>query len=222
MINVFLATNVHSICVRRQHFEALAKSIINNRDRDISYLRPVQHGLLNEEICRRRYVLEKTKSSVVFFYYIDDLKCILIGGICATTYPCGLVVDATASYLCCSPDALVIENQNDHISYGILECKCVYSESDATWNDLICVCENFCLEQHGNGHRLRRDHPYFYQMIVQLNILDLTWIDICILKGKRYLHRTLNKRSRSWCNIKKKLTTFYFTFLLPEIMKNVS
>ncbi|CAM4988010.1 unnamed protein product, partial [Rotaria socialis] len=143
-------------------------------------------------------------------------------GIRSTAFPCGLVVDATAPYLCCSPDALIIENDNDLISYGILECKCVYTEPGATWDDLISIRENFCLEQHANNHRLRRRHPYFYQMIALLNILDLSWIDICVLKGDDIYIERLTNDQEVWATIKKKLTTFYFTFLLPEIMKNVS
>ncbi|CAF3577960.1 unnamed protein product, partial [Rotaria socialis] len=214
-------TKVHSICTRKHHFQTLAKSIINNHDQDISYLRPVQHGLLNEEVCRRRYVLEKAKSEF-FSHSIGFLLLMFIDGIRSTAFPCGLVVDATAPYLCCSPDALIIENDNDLISYGILECKCVYTEPGATWDDLISIRENFCLEQHANNHRLRRRHPYFYQMIALLNILDLSWIDICVLKGDDIYIERLTNDQEVWATIKKKLTTFYFTFLLPEIMKNVS
>ncbi|CAF4440140.1 unnamed protein product, partial [Rotaria sp. Silwood2] len=54
-------TKIHSICVQQQDFEKLAKSMLEDYDRDISHLRAVRHGILNEELCRRRYVLEQAK-----------------------------------------------------------------------------------------------------------------------------------------------------------------
>lgn len=92
-------------------------------------------------------------------------------------------MDPTAHYLCCSPDALIIETQNDLASYGILECICVYIEDDTIWDDLISIRENFCLEKYINKLRLRRNHSYFYKMNTLLPILDLSWINKFILKG---------------------------------------
>ncbi|CAM4851872.1 unnamed protein product, partial [Rotaria magnacalcarata] len=113
--------------------------------------------------------------------------------ICSTTNPCGLVVDPTASFLCCSPDATVVEVVNSIVSYGILECKCVYAEPGATWDDLISSRENFCLERKGDKLQLRSDHAYYFQLIALLGILDLNWIDICILKGQDvYVQRLIH------------------------------
>ncbi|CAF3184230.1 unnamed protein product [Rotaria socialis] len=55
-------TNVYSICVEKHHFQKLAKSILKDKDQDLSSIPAVRHGILNEEICRRRYVLEQTKN----------------------------------------------------------------------------------------------------------------------------------------------------------------
>ncbi|CAF3258021.1 unnamed protein product [Rotaria sp. Silwood2] len=94
--------------------------------------------------------------------------------ISSTTHPCGLVVGPTASYLCCSPDATVAEVVNNIISYGILECNCVYAEPDATWDDLISAREHLCLERKDDKLQLRSDHAYYFQLIALLDILDLT------------------------------------------------
>ncbi len=145
---------------------------------------------------------------------------LFLGGVCSTTYPCGLVADATAPYLCCSPDAVVMEKSNNLISYGILECKCVFAEPGSTWDDLIFVRENFCLERHGGRLRLRLGHPYYYQLIALLGILDLPWIDICIMKNEDiYIERFTNDEN-TWFTIKEKLTAFYFNFFLSEVIKN--
>ncbi|CAF3367284.1 unnamed protein product [Rotaria socialis] len=59
---IIVGTNVYSICVEKHHFQKLAKSILKDKDQDLSSIPAVRHGILNEEICRRRYVLEQTKN----------------------------------------------------------------------------------------------------------------------------------------------------------------
>ncbi|CAF1354405.1 unnamed protein product [Rotaria sordida] len=116
--------------------------------------------------------------------------------ICSTTYPCGVVVDPTAPHLCCCPDALVMENINGVISYGILECKYVFAEPTATWDDLIFIRENFCLERHDGRLRFRPEHPYHYQLIALLGIHDLPWIDFCVMKHEDvHIERFINDES---------------------------
>lgn len=129
-----------------------------------------------------------------------------------------MVVDPTAPYLCCSPDAIVIEVTDQGTSYGILECKCIYADTKTTWDELIAARENFCLERNQDDLQLRLDHPYYYQLIVLLGILDLSWIDICVLKGNDVHIQRFTPNEAVWCTIKQKLFTFYFKFLLPEIM----
>ena len=214
--NNFLGTNVYDIAVRTKNFEKLARSIREDRAKDLSFIPAVRHGILNGEVCRRRYVTEKAASKLfsssnmnLFKYFVD--------GITSMTYPCGLVVDPTASYLCCSPDAVVVESINSVLSYGILECKCVYAEPNATWDHLITVREHFCLERYEGRLRLRTDHPYFYQLITLLGILDLQWIDICIMKGNDVHIQRFAHDDGIWSLVKQKLTNLYFQFFLPEI-----
>ncbi|CAF1654234.1 unnamed protein product, partial [Adineta ricciae] len=170
------STNVHSIVTRTHDFEKLAQSMLQQHHNKLHSNLAVRHGILNEEACRRRYVVERSKDNV-----------------CSTTFPCGLVVDPTAPYLCCSPDAIVMEKINDEVSFGILECKCVYADPGATWDDVIFTRENFCLDRHAGHLRLRADHPYYYQLITLLGILDLPWIDICVMKNEDiFIQRLIN------------------------------
>ncbi len=164
--------------------------------------------------------MKKIKVSSYLFRIYTHVS-LFVDDICISTHPCGLVVDPTAPFLCCSPDATVIEVVNNITSYGILECKCIYAESDATWDDLISARENFCLERKDGKLQLRSDHPYYYQLIALLGILDLSWIDICILKGQDVYLQRLTNNEHVWSTIKKKLTTFYFNFLLPAIVKTI-
>ncbi|CAF4135127.1 unnamed protein product, partial [Adineta steineri] len=131
------STNVYSICVEKYDFQKLAHSILQDKNKNLSSNPAVRHGMLSEEMCRRRYVLEQRRKNI-----------------CSTTHPSGLVIDQAAPYLCCSPDALVVEVVNHTMSFGILECKCIYADENATWNDLIIARENFCLEWKDNQLQL--------------------------------------------------------------------
>jgi hypothetical protein len=62
---------VYEIAVHTKDFANLARSIIANRSKDISFIPAVRHGILNEEICRRRYVTEKAASKLFLSYKYD-------------------------------------------------------------------------------------------------------------------------------------------------------
>ena len=215
----FSATNVYDIAVQTKDFKKLAKSILDDRAKDLSFVPAVRHGILNEEVCRRRYIAEKMTSKFLFSSR-NVLFRYLVDGISSTTHPCGLIVDPTTPHLCCSPDAVVVVNINNVTSYGILKCKCVYAEPNITWGDLIIVREHFCLERYGGYLRLRTDHPYFYQLVALMGILDFPCVDICIMKGNDIHIQRFTHDASVWSSIEQKLTSFYFNFLLSEIIKS--
>ncbi|CAF5014343.1 unnamed protein product, partial [Rotaria sp. Silwood1] len=59
-----------------------------------------------------------------------------------------------------------------------MECKCVFAKPAATWHDLIFAPEYCCFERHNGRLRFRPGHLYYYQLVILLGILDLSWIDI--------------------------------------------
>ncbi|CAF1621492.1 unnamed protein product [Adineta ricciae] len=160
-----------------------------------------------------------TRGQAACAQWFKDRKIRILVNICTSTYPSGLLIDQTAPYLCCSPDALVVEVVNNTKSFGILECKYVYADEHATWDSLIAARENFCLEWKDIQLQLRSDHPYYYQLIALLGIIDYAWIDICILKGQDVHIQRLTKNDMVWSKIKQKLTKFYFKYFLPQILK---
>ncbi len=62
---MILGTNVHSISTHQKDFNKLAKFILQHRDADLTSNIAVRHGILNEELCRRRYVNEQAKSRII-------------------------------------------------------------------------------------------------------------------------------------------------------------
>jgi hypothetical protein len=79
-----------------------------------------------------------------------------------------------------------------------------------TWDDLISAQEKFCLERHVGYFHLRSGHPYYCQLIALLGILDLPWIEICIMKKEDIdIERFINDENL-WFTVTGKLTAFYF------------
>ncbi|CAF4465176.1 unnamed protein product, partial [Rotaria sp. Silwood2] len=190
-------TSVHLISTRKQDFETLTQTILHQRKNSPQSNRAIRHGIINEELCRRRYVAHQARN-----------------GIFSTTYPCGLVVDSTSPHICCSPDAIIMEKSSNNISYGILECKCVFAEPNATLDDLIFSRENFCLERYCGQLRLHSGHPYYYQIIALMGILDLPWLDLCVMKNEELHIERFTNDENTWSSIKTKLTNFYFNWFL--------
>ncbi|CAF4307748.1 unnamed protein product [Rotaria magnacalcarata] len=60
------STNVYDIAVQAKDFKKLAKSILDNQSKDLSFIPAMRHSILNEEMCRRRYVTEKDVSKLFF------------------------------------------------------------------------------------------------------------------------------------------------------------
>lgn len=59
---VLIGTNVHSISTHHHDFDKVAKHILQNRNIDLTSNLAIRHGILNEELCRRRYVTHQAKS----------------------------------------------------------------------------------------------------------------------------------------------------------------
>lgn len=112
-----------------------------------------------------------------------------------------------------------MEESNNNTSYAILECQCVFTEPDATWDDLIFILENFFLKRYNDQLRLRPGHPYYCQLITLMSILDLPWIDICVTKNEDLHIERFTHVEHIWSTIKEKPTSFYVIFL-SEIINN--
>ena len=44
-------TSIYDISVRKKHFNKLAKSILEDREKDLSFIPTVLDGILNEGVC---------------------------------------------------------------------------------------------------------------------------------------------------------------------------
>ena len=83
------------------------------------------------------------------------------------TRKAGFVVDVENCWLGASPDAWVSDPSVD--SEGIAEFKCPYSMADKTPEEM-CNYKSSCLVSASGIPSLKRDHPYFHQVQLQLYV----------------------------------------------------
>ena len=57
---------MYDIAVQTKDSNKLVESIFDDRGKDLSCIPAVRHGILNEEVCRRRYATEKVASKLLF------------------------------------------------------------------------------------------------------------------------------------------------------------
>jgi len=109
-------------------------------------------------------------------------------------------------YLAATPDRKVIELESDQPSYGLLEIKSPNPNSDfSKIKYLNCM----------NGrYRLKRNHKYYYQILMQLAISGCEWCDFFVYMVDRYICERLFFNEDVWNEMKYKLDWFYFNYYL--------
>lgn len=116
---------------------------------------------------------------------------------------CGLLISAEFPYLAASSDGLVVGEK------GLIEVKCPYnarnySPDEAIRNKII----KFAVLDENNQLCFKKSDRYYGQMQGQLYICKKDFCYFRIKKDETY-----------WTDMFKHLATFYFNFLLPEILK---
>lgn len=99
----------------------------------------------------------------------------------------GLWVFADFPMIGCSPDGIVLYEENGEIKVGQVEIKCPYIlflretepkhfDTQSTANQL----SNFCLSRMGYSFIFKTNHSYFYQVQVQMGVHKLPWCDLVV------------------------------------------
>ncbi|XP_060871434.1 uncharacterized protein LOC132945685 [Metopolophium dirhodum] len=150
------------------------------------------HGVENESLARTRF---------------QDLTGM-------TVKLCGLFTDNEYPYLAASPDGLIGDN-------AIVEIKCPYTARDT--NNAKEAIESkllqYCIINKDGTIKLKKEHPYFYQIIGQLRI---TGRNICffVVHTNNWTHiEKIIYDCQFWeTEMVNKLKKFYLECILPEIV----
>ena len=116
-------------------------------------------------------------------------------------YPCGIVVSQCSPWIAASPDRKVYNTERNP-PFGLLEIKC------PTIND---ITEVKCLKKNEEGnYELKRNHHYYYQVIIQLAVCGLEWFELYIWWETGYFLETKEFNEDVWQQAKNKADNFYF------------
>lgn len=130
----------------------------------------------------------------------------------------GLVVSEKNPWLACSPDGRVFDPTAPDPE-GLIEIKNPYNGRDKTIEECCVNIKNFCLKLDGmqNIH-LKNNHNYYYQVQCQMYCTDTSWCDF-VVRTEKDIHIERISRDRIWWDSKLQvLHTFYFDFLLTELV----
>lgn len=125
--------------------------------------------------------------------------------------PSGLFVRPDLAFLGATPDGLIGSN-------AIVECKCPYSGRQAK----IVPGKFFpFLEKDGNNIKLKRGHPYFYQIMGQLGITKREKCFFCVYTHKDFFVQEVSFDQSFFSKMIDNLRSFYFAHYEPFILKSL-
>ena len=123
-------------------------------------------------------------------------------------YLTGIVINPSCPHLACSPDRIVYDP--DLGEFGLLEIKCPDKDS---------YLECSYLQQSDDNCTLKKSNQYYEQVIGQLGITGFSWCDFYVqCRNDCHCERILYD-DRYFAAMKVKLDFFFYTYLVPEIVK---
>lgn len=130
---------------------------------------------------------------------------------------CRLLVSPSFPWLGASPDRIVFDRVEG--SYGVLEIKCSHTLRDLKASQLSTV--DICSELDGDNPKLKRDHPYYYQLLGQMAVSGLTWGDFVVFRFDFILIETVRFDQNEWDSAKKYLRRLLFRHFAAVSEKHV-
>ena len=167
--------------------------------------KPCLWGQNNEQNAITKY-LEKCN---------HDVQCI------KACVQCGLVVNAEAPWLGGSPDCF-LHDPSEEKPYGIGEVKCPFSKKDMTIEDACSDSSFFMLPANDENPTptLKRNHNYYYQLQGLMATCNVEWADFIVYTMEEVFSERIYFENELWNkNMLPKLTSFYFSFIYPELLK---
>ena len=127
----------------------------------------------------------------------------------------GLVIHPEYPHLGASPDGYI---ECHCCGCGVIEIKCPFSCRDHSF--LEAIGENrFCLESSENGsYILKRQHPYFYQVQLQMKMCDVKFCDFIVWRSDELVVIRIERDDSFLMEAIDKATKFYKYGILPELV----
>ena len=131
---------------------------------------------------------------------------------------CGFIVNSQVPWLGASPDCLLYD-PTECKPYGIGEVKCPFSKKEMTI-DNARDDPTFFLENKSKP-TLKRNHNYFYQIQGLMATCNVEWAELIVYTEKDIVSERVYFDNDLWNKeMLPKLTSFYFTYIYSELVKN--
>ncbi|XP_065919203.1 uncharacterized protein [Dysidea avara] len=188
------ASLFHDVFVRKPttNPELLVKKIMGYEQNDLSHIPAIRWGVQNESVARVQY------ASIMSAEH-NNFTCNLTGLWINSLYP----------HLGVSPDG--VTSCSCH-GQGLLEIKCPYSARNAEF-----LTSETCCFLTDAGY-LNKKHRYYTQIQGQLMISGLLFCDLFVWTPSVCKVERIYPSVRFWEKLEKRLTMFFITNVLPEIM----
>lgn len=129
----------------------------------------------------------------------------------------GFFISTEYGFLGATPDGLV---SCKCCGNGVIEIKCPFCQRDKDLTECM-KNKNFCLESTPDGkHQLKGNHPYFYQVQVQLFCTGRSHCDFIVWTEKSIYVERITADERFMKGNLLKVKEFVTRCLIPEILSN--
>lgn len=188
----FTSSNFKTIVHRQRNHDTLVNNLLHPKQFSTSH---TEHGKKYEPIALQQY--EK--------YMFSTRKQISV-------LKSGLVVSIGLPFLAASPDGKVIDKGCIE-PYGLVEVKCPSTKFLVTPLE-ACSDERFFAENINGKPKLKRNHPYYYQVQGQLAVTRANWCDFVIYTCMGMNIERIEFASQFWSTVEEKLKAYYFNHFL--------
>ena len=125
----------------------------------------------------------------------------------------GLFVDIERPYLGASPDGIINCNC---CGKGVLEVKCPFCIKEGLPGDLDQT--NFCMTKQDDLWTLKRNHAYYYQIQLQLEVCKLSYCDFVVWTEKDFAVERIDADKQFFNSVLDSVQHFFVYGILPEIV----
>ena len=122
---------------------------------------------------------------------------------------------SSCGFLGASPDGVVKDNSD---SVRLVEVKCPYKARERNIEEMLDD-PSFCCERENGQIRLKRKHDYYFQVQGQMSITGIHQCDFVVWTPLDLFITRIEYDPLFWSTqCYQKLKSFYFNFVLPEIV----
>lgn len=133
-------------------------------------------------------------------------------------YDCGLLMNPMLPYFAASPDSLVACNCHGE---GCVVVKFFKIMESAESFEVLTKAPYHILKKNGNDYSVEKTHDFYYQLQLQINVVDLRYCDLIIWSPKPNLGHLIlrvNSDIDFWRINMKKAQKFHEQIMMPEIL----